>query len=93
MEHERDEQKQDKPAGNTIPVLGEEQQPAPRQPHERDQSADSQKAGEPSGKRMGALAHRDIEQGRVDTDKGPVLDATYDKLREGASQPEKRFRR
>ena len=32
-------------------------------------------------KRMGEIAHDDIERGLVDTDKGPVLDETYEKLR------------
>ena len=29
---------------------------------------------------------------QVDTDKGPVLDATYDKVREGTKDPAKKFR-
>jgi hypothetical protein len=61
-------------------------------PHERDESSDSQAAGEPSGQRLGELARKDLEQGRVDTDKGPALDATYDKLREGTKDPAKKFR-
>jgi hypothetical protein len=78
--------------GNTMPAQGESQQPSPRLPHERDESADSQAAGEPSGRRMAERARNDIEQGRVDTDKGPALDATYDKVREGAKDPVKKFR-
>jgi hypothetical protein len=58
------------------------QKPVPRMPHERDESADSQNADEPSGKRMGDIAHDDIERGLVDTDKGPMLNETYEKLRE-----------
>jgi hypothetical protein len=61
-------------------------------PHERDESADSQPAEEPSAKRMGAVAHDDMERGLVDTDKGPVLDETYDKVRAGTPNPEKKFR-
>lgn len=76
--------------GNTLPVQGDEQQRAPRLPHERDESADSQGATEPSQRRIGAAAHDSVERGEVDTDKGPVLDATYDKVREGAEQPVKR---
>ena len=57
----------------------------PRLPHERDESADSQPAGEPSARRMGAMVHRDLEKGRQDTDKGPVMDATYDRLRDGGA--------
>jgi hypothetical protein len=80
------------PQGNTVPVQGETQQRSPRLPHERDESADSQAAGEASGKRIGERAREDLEQGQVDTDKGPALDATYDKLREGTRNPQKKFR-
>lgn len=82
-----------KARGDTVPVQGEKQARSPRAPHERDESADSQGASEPSGTRIGTIAHGDMASGRVDTDKGPVLDATYDKLREGASQPVKQKRR
>lgn len=75
--------------GNTRTVQGDRQQPAPRLPHERDESADSQAAHEPSQRQVGAAAHRSLARGQTDTDKGPVLDATYDKLREGAEQPVK----
>ena len=81
--------------GNTIPELGsatDKQDKAPRQPHERDESADSQARQEPSNKRIGEIAHADLAEGQVDTDKGPVLDATYDKVREGTPQPDKKFR-
>ena len=60
-------------------------------PHERDESAGSQSADEPSARRMGHIAHDDLERGLVDTDKGPVLDETYDKLREGEKDGEKKF--
>lgn len=75
--------------GETIPVQGPRQEPAPRMPHERDESAGSQTADEPSGKRMGQIAHDDLERGLVDTDKGPVLEETYEKLRE--KDGEKKF--
>ena len=55
------------------------------------QSADSQASGEPSGRTLGQAAYEDIERGVVDTDKGPVLDQTYDKVREGADDPVKKF--
>jgi hypothetical protein len=61
-------------------------------PHERDESADSQAAGEPSARGVGQAAHDAVEQGQVDTSKGEALDATYDKLREGAPDPVKKFR-
>jgi hypothetical protein len=78
--------------GDTVPAQGETQQRSPRMPHERDESADSQAAGEPSGQRLGRIGHDALEQGQVDTDKGPVLDATYDKVREGTKDPAKKFR-
>ena len=68
---------------DTVPVQGETQQRAPRAPHERDESADSQAAGEPSGQRMGRAAHDDLKRGLVDTDKGPAMDRAYDKVRKG----------
>lgn len=77
--------------GDTIPVQGETQERVPRMPHERDESSDSQGASEPSGAGIGQVAHDDIERGLVDTDKGPVMDRTYDKVREGADDPQKKF--
>jgi hypothetical protein len=73
--------------GKTVPAQGETQEPAPRLPHERDESSDSQAAQEQSGERIGKQAREDIERGLVDTDKGPVLDETYEKMRDGASDP------
>jgi hypothetical protein len=75
------------PQGNTLPAQaqGTRQQAVPRLPHERDESADSQPAGEASGRRMGAMAHRDLQRGLEDTDKGPVMDAAYDRLRDGGA--------
>jgi hypothetical protein len=80
------------PQGKTLPAQGETQESVPRAPHERDESADSQAAGEPSTRRVGQAAHDDLERGLVDTDKGPAMDRTYDKVREGASDPVKKFR-
>lgn len=80
--------------GNTVPVQGQNEtqdRVAPRMPHERDESADSQVASEPSAQHMGELAREDIERGVVDTDKGPVLDETYEKLREETPDPVKKF--
>ena len=71
-------------------IRSRKRQPAPRMPHERDESSDSQAAGEESARRVGQAAHEDIERGVVDTDKGPVLDQVYDKVREGAD-PIKKF--
>lgn len=77
--------------GNTLPFQGEKQQRSPRAPHERDESADSQQASDPSARSVGEAAREDIERGVVDTDKGPVLDETYERLREGADDPVKKF--
>lgn len=50
---------------------------APRLPHERDQSSDSQK--NPGGKptEVGKQAFKDVESGAVDTDRAPVTDKVY----------------
>ncbi|MBG9389283.1 hypothetical protein [Caenimonas aquaedulcis] len=68
---------------------------SPKMPHERDESAGTQDGtqarDEPSAARVGGAAHEDIERGQVDTDKGPVLDRTYDKVREGTPDPDKKF--
>jgi len=77
--------------GDTMPVRGETQQRAPRMPHELDESADSQTPGEPSAGALGRAADEDIERGVIDTDNGPVLDQTYDKVREGADDPVEKF--
>ena len=77
--------------GDTVPVQGETQDRVPRMPHERDESADSQSSNEASGRATGKAAHDGIERGMVDTDKGPALDKAYDKVREGADDPVKKF--
>jgi len=71
--------------GDTLPSTTTDQGPmqpdSPRLPHERDQSVDEATPQEPSGQRVGRAAHDDVKQGRVDTDKGPVLDRTYEKIK------------
>jgi hypothetical protein len=79
--------------GNTTMAQGENQHPVPRMPHERDESADSQPAAEPSHERVGKKGQADAERGVADTTKGAELDATYDKLREDMPDGEKKFRR
>ena len=74
--------------GNTVTAQGENQAPRPRMPHERDESADSQSAEAASVRRIGQIAHADVVEGQPDTDKGPVLDAAYERQKDGA--PEKR---
>jgi hypothetical protein len=77
-----------KPRGNTVPQQGDKQARTPRMPHESDESADSQQADEPSQARMARAAQEDIERGVVDTDKGPSLHETYERVRD---DPEKKF--
>ena len=77
--------------GKTVTAQGEQQQRVPRTPNERDESADSQGSDEPSAARVGKQAREDVERGLVDTDKGPVLDQVYDKVREGADDPVKKY--
>ncbi|HZF83403.1 MAG TPA: hypothetical protein VE084_07880 [Burkholderiaceae bacterium] len=54
---------------------------APRLPHERDQSADSQTTKDGQPPEVGRRAHDDVERGSVDTDRGPVTERTYEKLK------------
>jgi len=77
--------------GKTVPAQGDKQQRAPRTPNERDESSDSQAGDEPSAARVGRQGREDVERGLVDTDKGPVLDQVYDKVREGADDPVKKY--
>ncbi|RYH63597.1 MAG: hypothetical protein EON54_07785 [Alcaligenaceae bacterium] len=65
--------------GNTVPVQGENQVPKARMPHERDESADSQEPASAQVQRMGKIAHDSEVSPQQDTDKGPVLDAAYEK--------------
>jgi hypothetical protein len=69
----KDEEHKPVSKGNTAREQGETQQRVPRQPDERDESADSQASDEPSQQRVGELGREDLESGKVDTDKGPVL--------------------
>ena len=71
----------DKPYAQTRPVQtgpgkGDAPQSAPRLPHERDESADSQRS-EPRPEMR--RAHDDVVAGRVDTDRGTPLDEAYQK--------------
>ena len=63
--------------GDTVVAQGETQSPKARQPHERDESVDSQAADNPSMGRIGAIAHDDVADGVQDTTKGKELDETY----------------
>jgi len=50
---------------------------APRLPHERDQSSDSQQTPDGKPPEVGKRGHDDVERGVVDTDRGPVTDKLY----------------
>jgi len=49
----------------------------PRLPHERDESADNQRKGNTQPDDVGRKAYDDIQAGRVDTDRGPVLEELF----------------
>jgi hypothetical protein len=40
---------------------------------------------------MGEIAHDDVERGVQDTSKGEALDETYQKTRESAPNPKRKF--
>jgi hypothetical protein len=84
MKEERHDDAAKPGKGKTVVSQGEHQAPKARMPHEHDESADSQSADEPSARRLGQIAHDDVVEGHQDTSKGPELDATYHRLRQGA---------
>jgi len=54
-------------------------------PHERDETTGAQSTGGETGEGNAELmqkAHDDLESGKQDTDRGPVADATYRRLRD-----------
>ena len=73
--------------GSTRPAQGPVQQPAPRAPHEHDESADSQRGDEPSARQTGRIAHDDVARGLVDTDKGPELERANRQVDRAGSEP------
>ncbi|CAN5622161.1 hypothetical protein BH11PSE7_BH11PSE7_34270 [soil metagenome] len=58
--------------------VSDNQSAVPRLPHEHDESADSQGSAPRAEMQQAA---RDINAGLVDTDRGPVADSTYRKLK------------
>lgn len=74
MEHPKPT-RPDQPNAETKPSIGNE--PVPRLPHERDESASSQQGPDQEVIRQAA---RDIENGLEDTGTGPVLDTTHRRL-------------
>jgi hypothetical protein len=72
----------EKRQGLTKPQQGETEAPssAPRLPHERDESSDSHADGVP--RPVMRKAHDDVVKGRVDTDRGPQMNETYQRQKE-----------
>ena len=83
MKEERHDDVPKPSEGNTVVQQGENQAPKARMPHERDESADSQAQDAPSTQRIGQIAHDDVMEGQPDTEKGPVMDAAYERQKEG----------
>lgn len=61
-------------------TAGQDGKSAPRLPHERDQSADSQSPDDAQPTEVGQQAHEDVERGLVDTDRGPELERLSKRL-------------
>ena len=59
--------------GRTTPQV--DGSPSPRLPHEHDESSDSQTS---QPRAVIQQAHKDLERGLVDTDRGPVMDKLYE---------------
>jgi hypothetical protein len=86
MKEERDAEVAKPSEGDTVTAQGENQAPKARMPHERDESADSQSAQAPSTQRIGQIAHDDVVEGQPDTERGPVMDAAYERQKDGEKQ-------
>jgi len=68
-----------KDGGQTKPMI--DGKSAPKLPHERDESADSQQARNTSIEQVGQQAFDDVASGQVDTDRGPVTQRVYEGLK------------
>lgn len=75
---------EDGPRGDTRSLQDDRR--APKLPHEHDESADSQRAGETTAPAVGKQAYRDLQEGREDTDRGPVVDRLKAQEDAGESQ-------
>jgi hypothetical protein len=84
---DRKEERQDDGAqpgqGDTVSAQGENQARKARQPHEHDESADSQVADAPSIREKGQVAHDAVAKGQQDTSRAQESDAAYQKVRKG----------
>lgn len=56
-----------------------EGEPAPRLPHEHDESSDSQQPENEEHTRVGRQAHEDLARGMEDTGTAPVTDRVYNR--------------
>jgi hypothetical protein len=65
----------------------------PRLPHELDESADSQEKAAPDTQAIGRKAYEDVKAGRVDTDRGPVIEELGRRLPSNEAPPPARRRR
>lgn len=68
----------DKRSGRTQPSI--DKKPAPRLPHEHDESSDSQDEG--SVRPIMKKAHDDVTAGHVDTDRGAPMNEAYQRQKE-----------
>ncbi|MBC5785522.1 hypothetical protein H8N03_21460 [Ramlibacter sp. USB13] len=84
MKEERQDDGARPSRNDTVTAQGENQAPKARQPHEHDESADSQAADSPQIREMGEIAHRAATSGQQDTSKAQETDATYHRVRETA---------
>jgi len=83
--NDRKEERQDDGArpgqGDTVTAQGENQARKARQPHEHDESADSQVADSESIREMGKIAHDATAQGQQDTSRAQESDAAYKRVK------------
>lgn len=74
----------DKRQSRTKPQQGDTEAaasaPVPRLPHERDESSDAHRDGQPRA--LIRKAHDDLAAGRVDTDRGTPMNDTYQRQKE-----------
>jgi hypothetical protein len=64
---------------DAVKVLRDDGRGEPRLPHERDESADSQQRSATQRDDIGRKAFDDVRAGRVDTDRGPVLEELFER--------------
>src|SRR5690349_15068406 len=67
------------PNTDTVKVVRGSDAGEPRLPHELDESADSQRRGATQRSDIGRKAFDDVQAGRVDTDRGPVLEDLFER--------------